>query len=151
MCLCLRLCLCLCLCASENQALGLITSQVRTLRVARLVTTTETPTSSRNQKRGSLRHVRQPHPRPLTRAQTSPSTGRQMGILCGVLNLWDVGTLTGKEIQSVAASFMSFIFGLKRRSFIPYRNNQNTMLIERLRVAFTANGKRQVQVEKFSK
>ena len=56
-------------------------SQVRTLRVARLVTTTETLTSSRNQKRRSLRHARQPHPRPITRAQTLHSTGRQMGIL----------------------------------------------------------------------
>ena len=99
-------------------------SQVRTLRVARLVTTTETLTSSRNQKRRSLRHARQPHPRPSTRAQTLDSTGRQMGILYGVLNLWDVGTLTGKGIHSVAPSFMSSIFGPKRRSFTPYRNNQ---------------------------
>ena len=36
----------------------------------------------------------------------------------------------------MAPSFMSSIFGPKRRLFTPYLNNQNAVLIERFKVTF---------------
>lgn len=63
-------------------------------RAARRVTTIA-KRRSLNLKRRNPSHVKWHHRRPPQLAQKWSSTAMQMGILCGALNPWDVGTPTG--------------------------------------------------------
>lgn len=66
---------------------------------------------SLNLKRRNPSHVKWHHRRPPRLAQKWSSTAMQMGILCGALNPWDVGTPTGTVHQK---KYVGWVVGARK-------------------------------------